>query len=286
MAGGAVIPPVSSNRSYLKGRQLIFPLCLAISLFFLWGFSYGLLDVLNKHFQNVLKISKLESTALQIVYFGGGYFCFSPIAAELLKRKGYKITIVTGLALFAIGAIFFWPTAHYSNPGNAKRAFGGFVVCTFVIACGLATLETAANSYATIIGNPKSASMRLQFCQSWNGVASFIGPLIASKLFFSGENASNLDNVKYVYISVACAAVVVGIVFIFSKLPEIVTDDETLANTTDEVKPLWKQYNMIFAFVAQFCYVGAQVIRDILVIVCDTFSFLGHHWLIFHQLCY
>jgi FHS family L-fucose permease-like MFS transporter len=285
MPGGVVIPTVSSNRSYLKGRQLIFPLCLAISLFFLWGFSYGLLDVLNKHFQNVLKITKLESTALQIVYFGGGYFCFSPIAAELLKRKGFKITIVTGLALFALGAIFFWPTAHYSNPGNAKRAFGGFVVCTFVIACGLAALETAANSYGTIIGNPKSASMRLQFCQAWNGVGAFIGPLIASKLFFSGENASNLDNVKYVYISVACAATIVAFVFIFSKLPEVSTDDETVESAKEEIKPLWKQYNMIFAFVAQFCYVGAQVIREILMINGDRFSFvLGDYWLVFHQL--
>jgi FHS family L-fucose permease-like MFS transporter len=266
MAGGAVLPPVSSNRSYLKGRQLIFPLCLAISLFFLWGFSYGLLDVLNKHFQNVLKITRLESTGLQIVYFGGGYFCFSPIAAELLKRKGYKITIVVGLALYAVGAIFFWPTAHYSNPNNAKRAFGGFIVCTFVLACGLATLETAANSYATIIGDPRSASMRLQFCQAWNGVASFIGPLIASKLFFSGENASNLDNVKYVYIAVASSAVLVAVLFIFSKLPEVLTDDEDSSGAADETKPLWKQYNMIFAFVAQFCYVGAQVIKSIQVI--------------------
>lgn len=263
MAGGVVIPLRLSNRSYLKGRQLIFPLCLAISLFFLWGFSYGLLDVLNKHFQNVLKISRLESTGLQIVYFGGGYFCFSPIVAEILKRKGYKITIVLGLALFALGAIFFWPTAHYSNPNNAKQAFGGFIVCTLVISCGLGALETAANSYATVIGNPKSASMRLQFCQAWNGVASFIGPLIASKLFFSGENASNLDNVKYVYIAVACTAVLVAVLFIFSKLPEVLTDDEDLSGVTGETKPLWKQYNMIFAFAAQFCYVGAQVIKDV-----------------------
>jgi FHS family L-fucose permease-like MFS transporter len=264
MAGGVVVLPSSSNRSYLKGRQLIFPLCLATSLFFLWGFSYGLLDVLNKHFQNVLKITRLESTALQIVYFGGGYFCFSPIAAEVLKRKGYKITIVLGLALYAVGAIFFWPTAHFSNPNNAKQAFGGFIVCTFVIACGLATLETAANSYATVIGNPKSASMRLQFCQSWNGVASFIGPLIASKIFFSGKNADNLENVKYVYIAVASAAVLVGIFFIFSKFPEVITDDEDptddLNDVNRQIKPLWKQYNMIFGFVAQFCYVGAQVL--------------------------
>lgn len=288
MAGGAVLPTVSSNnRSYLKGRQLIYPLSLAISLFFLWGFSYGLLDVLNKHFQNVLRITRLESTALQIVYFGGGYFCFSPIAAELLKRKGYKITIVTGLALFAIGAIFFWPTAQYSTPANAKRAFGGFIVCTFVIACGLATVETAANSYATIIGNPKSASMRLQFCQSWNGVASFIGPLIASKLFFSGEDVSNLDNVKYVYISVALAAVLVAVLFIFSKIPEVQIDDEDQSNATDEKKPLWKEYNMIFAFVAQFCYVGAQVIDRISSFRCSCIrSHLGHHRFVFHQLCY
>lgn len=263
MPGGAFISSSTSNKSYLKGRQLIFPLCLATSLFFLWGFSYGLLDVLNKHFQNVLKITKLESTALQIVYFGGGYFCFSPIAAELLKRKGYKITIVVGLALYAIGAICFWPTAQYSNPNNAKRAFGGFIVCTFVIACGLATLETSANSYATVIGNPKTASIRLQFCQSWNGVASFIGPLIASKLFFSEQNSNNLVNVKYVYIAVACTAALVAVFFIFSKIPEAMTDDENDNHNPNksiiEVKPLWKQYNMIFAFVAEFCYVGAQV---------------------------
>jgi FHS family L-fucose permease-like MFS transporter len=263
MAGGAVVTPSISNRPYLKGRQLIYPLFLAISLFFLWGFSYGLLDVLNKHFQNVLKITKLESTGLQIVYFGGGYFFFSPIAAELLKRKGYKITIVLGLVLYALGAIFFWPTARFSNPDNAKQAFGGFIVCTFVIACGLATLETAANSYVTIIGDPKSASMRLQFCQSWNGVASFIGPLIASKLFFSGENANNLDNVQYVYIAVACSAVLVAILFIFSKLPEADVDEEDPTVDNDETsKPLWKQYNMIFAFIAQFCYAGAQVKKN------------------------
>lgn len=265
MPGGGIIAPVpSSSTSYLKGRHLILPLGLATSLFFLWGFSYGLLDVLNKHFQNVLKISKLESTALQIVYFGGGYLCFSPIAAEILKRKGYKVTIVLGLALFALGAIGFWPTAHFSNPENGKRAFIGFVLCTFVIACGLATLETSANSYATIIGNPKTASMRLQFCQSWNGVASFIGPLIASKIFFSGDNASNLNNVQYVYIAVAVAAVLVAILFLFSKLPEGAkettessTSSSVIADTND--RPLWKQYNMIFAFIAQFCYVGAQV---------------------------
>jgi FHS family L-fucose permease-like MFS transporter len=262
MAGGAVITTTHTG-PFLTGRKLIFPLSLAILLFFLWGFSYGLLDVLNKHFQNVLKISRLQSTGLQIVYFGGGYLCFSPIAAEVLKRKGYRITIIMGLSLFATGAICFWPTAHFSTVNNAQQAFGGFIVCTFVIACGLATLETSANSYATVIGDPKTASMRLQFCQSWNGVASFIGPLIASKFFFSGSNANNLVNVQYVYLAVAIVAVLVGILFIFAKMPEASIEDSDPSGLTDislgKPKPLWKHYNMIFGFIAQFCYVGAQV---------------------------
>lgn len=138
-----------------------------------------------------------------------------------------------------------------------------------VIACGLATLETAANSYAVVIGDPASASARLQFCQSWNGVASFIGPLIASKFFFSGKNANNLVNVQFVYLAVACAGVAIAILFLVAKLPEV--SEEMLNSSTVEnfaidefgneigQGPLYKQYNMIFGFIAQFCYVGAQV---------------------------
>lgn len=179
------------------------------------------LPVLNKHFQTVLGISRLESTGLQVMYFGGGYLLFSPIAAEVLKRKSYKFTIIMGLCLYSLGAIMFWPTAHYSNPENNKAAFGGFLVCTLVIACGLATLETSANSYAVIIGNPATASARLQFCQSWNGVASFIGPLIASKAFFSEEGSQDLTSVQYVYLAVACAGAAVAVLFFFAKLPEV-----------------------------------------------------------------
>ncbi|CAF1625360.1 unnamed protein product, partial [Adineta ricciae] len=142
-----------------------------------------------------------------------------------------------------------------------KKALGGFIVCTFVIACGLASLETAANSYAAVIGDPKTASMRLQFCQAWNGVASFIGPLIASKFFFSGSDANGLTNVQYVYLAVAIVAVLVGILFFFAKMPEFPAEDmvQLTGGNETKIKPLWKQYNMIFAFVAQFCYVGAQV---------------------------
>lgn len=258
----------------MTGKKLIFPLSLVISLFFLWGFSYGLLDVLNKHFQTVLGITKLESTGLQVMYFGGGYLCFSPVAAEVLKRRGYKITILMGLAFYSVGAVLFWPTAHFSTAKHASASFGGFCVCTLVIACGLATLETAANSYAVVIGDPALASARLQFCQSWNGVASFIGPLIASKAFFTGESQNNLTNVQFVYLAVACAGAAVAVMFFFAKLPEVqeeavrsgsVVQESTLELGVDQYGkiigegPIYKQYNMIFGFVAQFCYVGAQV---------------------------
>ncbi|KAF5872337.1 putative mfs general substrate transporter protein [Botrytis fragariae] len=271
MAGGIPISTTPLSTGFLRGKALIFPLSLVISLFFLWGFSYGLLDVLNKHFQTVLDITKLQSTGLQVVYFGGGYLLFSPIAAEVMKRKGYKITILMGLSLYSLGAIMFWPTAHFSTYQNRIASFGGFCACTLVIACGLATLETAANSYAVVIGDPASASARLQFCQSWNGVASFIGPLIAGKYFFSGENAHNLTNVQFVYLAVACAGVAIAVLFLVAKLPEV--SEEMLESSTVKTEnlaldefgheigqgPIYKQYNMIFAFIAQFCYVGAQV---------------------------
>ena len=117
MAGGGVpltAPTLASG--FLRGKALIFPLSLVISLFFLWGFSYGLLDVLNKHFQTVLDITKLQSTGLQVVYFGGGYLLFSPVAAEVMKRKGYKVTILMGLSLYSLGAIFFWVSVSFISP--------------------------------------------------------------------------------------------------------------------------------------------------------------------------
>ncbi|KXT04664.1 hypothetical protein AC578_2123 [Pseudocercospora eumusae] len=279
MAGGGVptdAPGIAGG--YLTGRKLIYPLALVISLFFLWGFSYGLLDVLNKHFQTVLGVTKLESTGLQVMYFGGGYLMFSPIAAEVMKRKGYKFTILMGLSLYSLGAIMFWVSlvskAFIISPSTQKASFGGFLACTLVIACGLATLETAANSYAVVIGHPATASARLQFCQSWNGVASFVGPLIASKAFFTGDNQNSLTNVQYVYLAVACAGAAVGVLFFFSRLPEVqeaaVRSASIVAGNSEDLavdhyghvitdKPLYKEWNMIGGFVAQFSYVGAQV---------------------------
>ncbi|KAG8984275.1 hypothetical protein FRB95_003968 [Tulasnella sp. JGI-2019a] len=278
MAGGAAPPPSGGFKDIMKpgglmARSFVVPFCLVTSLFFAWGFAYGLLDVLNKHFQTVLGITKTESTGLQAAYFGIGYFAYSPVAAEVLRRTNYKRTILMGLALYSLGAILFWPVAHYSVGSTKPKAiFAGFVLCTAVTACGLATLEVAANSYVTVMRPGNTAAFRLQLSQSFNGVASFAGPFIASKYFFSGSNANNLTNVQFVYMAVSGLGVVIAVLFMMFSLPEV-SEEELQAeaneladngNTNQDedpqlAKPFIRQYRPILAFVCQFMYVGAQV---------------------------
>lgn len=173
-----------------------------------------------------------------------------------------------GLSLYSLGAILFWPVAKFSGKGNNQAIFGGFVICTAVIACGLATLEVAANSYVSVMPPHNVANFRLQFSQSFNGVASFTGPLIASKYFFSGEHNGDLGTVQYVYMAVAGMGVAVAIAFFFTKLPEVSeealqAEAEALASVhgadPQTAKGFWKQYRALSGAVAQFLYVGAQV---------------------------
>ncbi|KAI0328623.1 MFS general substrate transporter [Cubamyces sp. BRFM 1775] len=239
----------------LSRKQWAFAFALVTSLFFTWGFAYGLLDVLNAHFQQIFDIGKTKSTLLQLAYFGA-YLVYAPIASLFMERYGYKKGIHMGLTLYSLGAIFFWPSAVYRN-------YGGFVGCTFVIGCGLSCLEVAANSYISVLGSPKYAAARLNFSQGFQGVASFAGPMIASRWFFQGKNATSLDTVQWVYLAVAGLGLVLNILFYFCTLPEITQD--ALAQEMHEVgltndnESFWKQYRCIFGWVAQTAYVGAQV---------------------------
>jgi FHS family L-fucose permease-like MFS transporter len=248
-------PPKGITGSELSRGRWAFAFGLVTSLFFTWGFAYGLLDVLNAHFQEVFGISKTQSTLLQLAYFGA-YLVFAPVAGIFMKHYGYKRGIHMGLTLYSLGAIFFWPSAKFEK-------YGGFVGCTFVIGCGLATLEVAANSYIAVLGSPKYAAARLNFSQGFQGVASFAGPLIASRWFFLGENATSLDTVQWVYLAVAGLGVVLNVLFYFCDLPEITEEALSAeihqAGINNDVESFWKQYRCIFGFVAQTAYVGAQV---------------------------
>lgn len=239
----------------LSTARWVYAFALITSLFFTWGFAYGLLDVLNAHFRDIFHISRTKSTLLQVAYFGA-YLVFAPWAGAFMTRWGYKNGIHLGLGLYSLGAIFYWPSARYAT-------YGGFVGCTFVIGCGLAALEVAANSYIAVLGSPKYAAARLNFSQGFQGVASFAGPMIASTYFFRGKNAYTLDTVQWVYLAVAGLGFVLNVLFYFCDLPDItdqaLSEEIQHAGISETKEPFWKQYRCIFGFVAQTAYVGAQV---------------------------
>lgn len=229
------------------------PIVMITSLFFLWGFAYGLLDVLNKHFQETLNITKSRSTLLQAAYFGA-YFLAALPAGYLMTKYGYKRGIIMGLLLYALGAFLFYPAAQAAS-------FNFFLLALFVLASGLACLETAANPYVTVLGSPETAAQRLNVSQCFNGVGSFLGPIIAAYLFFSESDANSstsLDSVKIIYVLVGLLAFILAGIFVKTPLPEI---RETTLSTEEGTprKPLLQHRNFTFGVVTQFFYVAAQV---------------------------
>lgn len=221
---------------------------LVTSLFFMWGLSYGLLDVLNKHFQETLDITRARSGLLQMAYFGA-YFLMALPASMLMNRRGYKTGILLGLALFCAGALLF-------IPATSAGKFEFFLFALFVIACGLACLETAANPYVTVLGPPETSERRLNLSQSFFGVGSFLGPLIGGALFF-GDHAASRGSVQATYVAIAVVVVAIALLIARTPMPNI--REESVSTSDSSTLPLGKQRHLHFAVIAQFFYVAAQV---------------------------
>ncbi|MGZ3758131.1 MAG: L-fucose:H+ symporter permease [Mucilaginibacter sp.] len=233
--------------------KYLFPLILVTSLFFLWGFAYGLLDVLNKHFQEVLNVTKTRSTLLQGAYFGA-YFLIALPAGLFMNKYGYKKGIILGLLLYATGAFLFYPAAQ-------QLSFNFFLLALFILASGLACLETAANPYVTVLGDPEGGASRLNLSQCFNGVGSFLGPIIAAYLFFGGDKGTsggNLDSVKMIYIIIGVVVLIIAALFMRTTLPEI-KESEIVSSVALDKKPLFSHSNFTFGVLTQFFYVAAQV---------------------------
>jgi FHS family L-fucose permease-like MFS transporter len=241
------IEPVSAGEK----TNYTLPFILVTSLFFLWGMAYGLLDVLNKHFQEALNITTARSTLLQAAYFGA-YFLIALPAGIFMTKFGYKKGIILGLLLYALGAFLFYPAAQ-------NASFNFFLVALFILASGLTCLETAANPYVTVLGKPETSEFRLNLAQCFNGVGSFIGPVIGANLFFGDKNVSgSLDSVKMVYIVIGAIVLAVAGLFFRTRLPEI-KESKLVSSVTLDQKPLFKHSNFTGAIIAQFFYVAAQV---------------------------
>jgi len=242
--------PAYAQRNTTSGFRLAF--ILVTTLFFLWGLSYGLLDVLNKHFQDVLHVNKAQSGLLQAAYFGA-YFIIALPAGFFMDRFGYKAGILVGLCLYALGALLFVPAA-------SAGSFGMFLFALFVIALGLGCLETAANPFATVLGDPAGAERRLNLSQSFNGLGQFIGPIIGGSLFFSatqGTTTDGLSSVKTTYVAIAVLVLLIAFLFGRTKLPDI--REQSAPEDHGIEKGLWQHGHFTGGVIAQFFYVAAQV---------------------------
>ncbi len=235
------------------GRNYIFVFLLVCSLFLLWGFCSGLLDNLNKHFQNSLNLSKFQSGFVQWAFYMG--YCLVALPAGIISRRfGYKGGIIVGLALAALGAFWF-------VPATTINTYWAFLLGLFVLACGLGCLETNANPYTTVLGRPESGATRINMAQTCNGFGWISGMFIGSSVILSATREVNTSNARlYIpYLGIGMAVAVLLVIFIFAKVPDVQAAEEFKAEAEGTgKKPLRQRSHFTFGVVAQFLYVAAQ----------------------------
>lgn len=229
-----------------EGRSFLLPFILITSLFFLWGFAHSILDVLNKHFQDTMEITRTRSALIQAVVYGG-YFIMALPAGNIIRRFGYRAGVLTGLVLYGVGALLF-------IPGGRIGSFEFFLFSLFVIGCGLTCLETAANPYVTVLGDPEGSERKLNLAQSFNGLGWICGPLVGGFFLFAGGG-----DVSTPYAIIGCIVLAVALVFARVKLPEIGdTPAPRMKEESTDSRGLWKEGTFTFGLVALFLYVAAQ----------------------------
>lgn len=256
----------STKASSERRRGYLFPLILVTSLFFFWGFVHNLDPVLIPHLRKAFQLTDLESSLVDFSIFIA-YFLMAIPAGNVMRKYGYKSGIIFGLCLFALGAFLFIPAAN-------TQMYIFFLGALFVIACGLAFLETAANPYVTILGPEETATRRLNFSQSFNGLAAFIAPIVGGKYILSEQSmtdaqlkalppqelnayiAQEAASVKGPYLVLGVIIVIVMLLFVFTKLPDIKHEDD---GDKSKISHAWRHKHLRWAVVAQFFYVGAQV---------------------------
>src|ERR1022692_1334659 len=204
------------------GTNLMFTFILVSSLFLLWGFCNGMIDVMDKHFQEELSLTKSQSAWVQFAHYLG-YFLMSMPAGWMASKLGYKGGIVAGLLIVAVGGFWFIPATHIT-------AFWAFLLGVCIIASGLTFLETVANPYTTVLGDPRYAATRINLAQSCNGIGWIFGPIVGGMFFYSknAAGASTGSQTLYIpYVVVAAAVIVIAVIFYFANVPDIKTADDT-----------------------------------------------------------
>ncbi|WP_158826900.1 sugar MFS transporter [Mucilaginibacter lacusdianchii] len=245
-------------KAKLIERKYLLVFVFVTSLFFLWGVAITIGDVLNRHFQSVLHISKSSSGLVQLSIFGA-YAVMGIPAGLFMKRFGYKRGVQLGLFLYAVGAFLFVPAAN-------QQSFTYFRFALFVLACGLATLETVAHPFIAALGDQRTSDQRINFAQSFNGLGGVIAPLLGSYFLLrtGHEGAGELTAVKNLYIGIGLLISFVGIAFSFIRVPAlsnphvVVTDSYATVGAVTADKKLFQHRHFVFAVIAQFFNTAAQ----------------------------
>lgn len=249
------------------GQNVLFTFVLVSSLFLLWGFCNGLIDVMDKHFQDELGLTKAQSAWVQFAHYLG-YFLMAIPAGILATKLGYKGGIIAGLLIVAAGGFWFVPATKISEQvkhGAVSPTLGfvAFLIGVCAIASGLTFLETIANPYTTVLGDQRYAATRINLAQSCNGIGWIFGPIVGSIYFYSKDAAGRSTGSQTLYIpylAIALGVLVLSVIFYLAPMPDIKTkddyhlDDETPGYTHS----IWKHPHFTLAVVAQFLYVAAQ----------------------------
>ncbi len=256
-------PAGKTGSARFTEKKYFVTLIFVTSLFMLWGIAITMGDVLNRHFQNVLHISKAESGLVQFSIFGA-YAVMGIPAGLFMKRFGYKNGVLLGLGLYALGAFLFVPAAN-------AESFGFFRGALFILACGLATLETVAHPFVAGLGDQRTSDQRINFAQSFNGLGAVIGPLIGGYFILRAgqEHSNDLESVKLLYRSIGSVILIIAFAFTFVKVPPV-QDAHSLEAEADAYavptepgdlkasKSLFQHRHFVWAVIAQLFNVAAQ----------------------------
>lgn len=251
-----------------ENKSWLFPFILVTSLFFFWGFVHNLDPILIPHLRKAFNLSDLQSSLIDSSVFIA-YFVMALPAGYIMRKYGYKSGIMVGLVLFGLGCLLFVPAANLLQ-------YTYFLGALFIIACGLTFLETAANPYVTILGPSETATKRLNFSQSFNGLAAFIAPTFVGPIILSGKNlsqsemdamapselhsylASEAASVKMPYLVLGLIILAVAVIFYFTNMPDVKEENKEGAEGTSFGMAL-QSIKLRWGIAAQFFYVGAQV---------------------------
>jgi len=261
---------MTTDDKQLVPRQHLIPFLLVTALFFLWAIPHNLNDVLIAQFMKSFEITRLKASLIQSAFYMG-YFTVSIPAAMIMQRKGYKFGLVAGLFLYVIGTLLFWPAAMVGR-------YGFFLLALFVIAAGLAFLETGANPFIAQLGDPVTSERRLNLAQAFNPLGAISGALIGTVFIFSGVELSqnqvgtmkaagtyqaylHHETLRVIrpYMVLACVVFLLAVLIIRTKFPQVAGESAEETASGRGLRELVRFPHYVTAVIAQFFYVGAQV---------------------------